>query len=272
MLLSLITNDPIIANYAETAGINRIMIDLEVKGKNIRQSGKNLFLSDHSIGDLPVIKAFFKEKSLFVRINPIHQQSKEEIDAVIRMGADIVMLPFFRSMDEVVTFLELTNGAVKNSLLVETKEAAELLPKLVDLKDVHEIHIGFNDLSISFGYRTIFEPIRNGSLDEYAKIVNYRKIPWGFGGLAKLSDSALPIDPQLILFEQLRLNASIGWLGRSFRDSLDRDRIGSSLREEVLLIRTFLRDHALAPKELFDLKHAKLLEQIDRMISKAQSI
>lgn len=43
MILSFITNDPIMATYVQAAGIDRIMIDLEVKDKNIRQSGRNLF-------------------------------------------------------------------------------------------------------------------------------------------------------------------------------------------------------------------------------------
>ncbi|MDM5356376.1 aldolase/citrate lyase family protein [Peribacillus sp. ACCC06369] len=265
MILSFITNDPIMATYVQAAGIDRIMIDLEVKDKNIRQSGRNLFLSDHSIIDIPTIKKKLKKNSLFVRINPINNNSKKEVDTVIRLGADIVMLPFFHSMDEVKTFLKLTDGTVKNSLLIETKEAAELLPQIVDLKGVHEIHIGFNDLSISFGYKTIFEPILNGSLQEYATIVNNKKIPWGFGGIAKLSDTTLPVNPELILCEQLRLKSSVGWLGRSFRDSLDRKNISLSLQKEVSIIRNFLRDYTQAPKDFFDLKHIELLEQIHLM-------
>ncbi|MFS1512934.1 aldolase/citrate lyase family protein [Chengkuizengella sp. SCS-71B] len=262
MIFTFITNDPIMANYVQSAGIDRIMIDLEVIGKSIRQSGKNLFLSDHTIIDIPIIKKNFKKNSLLVRINPISKNSKKEVETVVQMGADIVMLPFFHTMDEVNTFLKLTDGAVINSLLIETKEAAELLPKIVELKGVHEIHIGFNDLSISYGYKTIFEPILNGSLEEYAMVINKKKLPWGFGGIAKLSDTTLPVNPELILFEQLRLKTSIGWLGRSFRDSLDRNNLCLSLKEEALLIRNFLHDYTNAPKDFFDLKHASLLEQI----------
>ncbi|KYG30156.1 aldolase/citrate lyase family protein [Bacillus gaemokensis] len=270
MILSFISNDPIMATYVQSAGIDRIMIDLEVNGKNIRQFGKNLFLSDHTINDIPTIKKIFKKNPLFVRINPINKNSHKEIDTVIQMGADIVMLPFFHSMDEVKTFLKLTNGAVINSLLIETKEAAELLPKIVDLKEVHEIHIGFNDLKISFGYKTMFDPILNGSLEEYAMIINKKKIRWGFGGIAKLSDTTLPINPELLLCEQLRLKTSIGWLGRSFRDALDRNNIGSSIQKEVLLLRNFLHDYAQAPKDFFDFKHATLLEQLRLMTNKVK--
>lgn len=87
----------------------------------------------------------------------------------------------------------------------------------------------------------------------------------GFGGIAKLSDTTLPVNPELILCEQLRLKSSVGWLGRSFRDSLDRKNISLSLQKEVSIIRNFLRDYTQAPKDFFDLKHIELLEQIHLM-------
>lgn len=262
MILSFITNDPIMASYAQSAGIDRIMIDLEVIEKENRQTGKNLFLSNHTINDIPIIRQITKKSSVFVRVNSIHCNSHEEIETIIKMGADIIMLPYFHTMDEVKTFLRLTNGAVINSLLIETKEAARLLPQIVELRGVHEIHIGFNDLSISFGYKNIFEPIVNGSLKEFGEIINRKKIPWGFGGIAKLSDPTLPIDSELMLCENIRLNASIGWLGRSFRDSLDSTNTKQSLHQEVLKIRNFIQSHTHAEKEYFDLKHKALMEQI----------
>ena len=271
MILSFITNDPIMTTYAQSSGIDRIMIDLEVNGKETRQFGKNLFLSNHTIDDLPIIRKLTKKKSVFVRVNSLHSNSKEEIETVVGMGADIVMLPYFHTIDEVKTFLKLTNGSVINSLLIETKEAASLLPHIVELPGVHEIHIGFNDLSISFGYNHIFEPILNGSLEEYANIINRKKVPWGFGGIAKLFDTTLPIDSELILCEQIRLNASRGWLGRSFRDSLDSTNIEHSLQKEVFLIRNFLQNHSHASKEFFHAKHTALLEKLRLMEKKGNS-
>lgn len=265
MILLLITNDPIMAAYAQSAGIDRIMIDLEVNGKSLRQRGKNLFLSNHKISDIPIIRKTCKKNNILVRINPINSDTKKEIDTVIKMGADIIMLPYFHSMDEVQTFLKLINGAVRTSLLVETKEATELLPKIVDLPGVNEIHIGLNDLSISYGYKTIFEPILNGSLEEYSKIINFKKIPWGFGGIGKLSDENVPINPKLILYEQIKLKTSIGWLGRSFRDALDKENIDMSIKMETLLLRKFMKKYANASNDFVQSKHVELLEQICSM-------
>lgn len=270
MILSLITNQPSMAMYAQSAGIDRIMIDLEVKGKSSRQQGRGLFISNHTINDISVIRKVCKKKDIFVRINPIDGDSKQEIDTVIKMGADIIMLPYFHTMNEVKTFLKLTNGYVRTSLLVETKEATELLPKIVDLTGVDEVHFGLNDLGISCGYKTIFEPVLNGTLEEYSDIINRKKIPWGFGGVGKLSDTNVPIDPKLILYEQIMLKTSIGWLGRSFRDALNKENLELSLKKETLLLREFLRKYANASKDFLNSKHVELLKQIRLMENKAK--
>lgn len=270
MILSLITNDPVMAMYSQAAGIDRIMIDLEVKGKSSRQQGKGLFLSSHKIRDIPVIRKVCNKKDLFVRVNPIDGDSKNEIDTVIKMGADVIMLPYFHTMDEVKTFLKLTNGGVRTSLLVETKEATELLPKLVDLEGLNEIHFGLNDLGISFGYKTIFEPVLNGTMEEYADIINRKKLPWGFGGIGKVSDTSVPIDPKLILYEQIRLNTSIGWLGRSFRDALDKENIEISIKKETSLLREFLQKYVGASNYFLQYKHEELLKRIRILPDKAK--
>lgn len=55
---------------------------------------------------------------LLVRINPIHEatkeycSSKEEIDIAIANEADIIMLPFFKTLNEVAQFLTYVDGRV----------------------------------------------------------------------------------------------------------------------------------------------------------------
>lgn len=53
-----------------------------------------------------------QKAELFVRVNPIHEKtdkyssSKEEIDEVIEAGADLLMLPYFKTAEEVQTFVK----------------------------------------------------------------------------------------------------------------------------------------------------------------------
>lgn len=55
---------------------------------------------------------------LLVRINPIHEatkeycSSKEKIDIAIANGADIIMLPFSKTLNEVAQFLTYVDGRV----------------------------------------------------------------------------------------------------------------------------------------------------------------
>ena len=62
-----------------------------------------------------------------MRCNHIYDGSKEEIDAIIKNGADIVMLPYFKTVKEVKQFLDYVGGRAKTCLLVETPEAGMLI-------------------------------------------------------------------------------------------------------------------------------------------------
>ena len=52
MEFSLITNDSMVAAVAQSAGVERIFIDLERLGKDVRQKGRQLFLSTHEPSDI----------------------------------------------------------------------------------------------------------------------------------------------------------------------------------------------------------------------------
>ena len=121
MNLVFITDDADQAAYAQDAGIDRIMVDLEVVGKYERQGHLDTVISNHSLEDVECIRSVLSTSKLMVRINPINNQSKIEIDGVIKRGANIVMLPMFKTSLEVETFVQLVNGRAKVCLLLETK-------------------------------------------------------------------------------------------------------------------------------------------------------
>ena len=101
--LMYITNNPSIALIAEQAGVDRIFIDMEYIGKNERQGGLDSVQNHHTVDDVKTIRSVLTKAQLLVRVNPFHEassdycSSKEEIDAVIEAGADIVMLPYFKT-------------------------------------------------------------------------------------------------------------------------------------------------------------------------------
>ena len=102
-----ITNVPKIAEIAENAGVDWIFIDMEFIGKDARQGGLDTVQNHHTAEDIRNVKQSISTAKVLVRINPIHeelpyyQSSRDEINEAIAAGADILMLPFFHTVNEV---------------------------------------------------------------------------------------------------------------------------------------------------------------------------
>ena len=124
--LMYITNDENVAKIADKHGVDRIFVDLEQIGKQERQGGMDTVQSKHTLDDVKKIKKCLNNSELFVRSNPIYQNSKEEIDTIVKNGADVIMLPYFKTCQEVQTFVDYVGGRCKTCLLLETPEAVEI--------------------------------------------------------------------------------------------------------------------------------------------------
>lgn len=220
--LMYITNQPEIAQIAETAGVDRIFVDMEFIGKDERQKGLDTVKSHHTVQDVAAMKAALESAELLVRINPIHAPlpdypgSREEIDAVIRAGADVIMLPYFKTVEEVRTFLELVDGRVRTMLLVETPEAVERIDEILALPGIDEVHIGLNDLSLGYGMPFMFQLLADGTVERLCFKLRRRGIAYGFGGIASLGNGMLP--SEFIIKEHYRLGSGCVILSRSFCD------------------------------------------------------
>ncbi len=145
-----ITNKPKVAQIVEKHHVERIWVDLEIRGKVERQQGRNTVISTHTIEDVSVIRDNISTANLMVRVNPVFDGSKKEIEECIRRGADIIMLPFFTQAEEVKKFLDYVDGRAKTILLVETIGAEKNLDEILSLKGIDEVHIGLNDLHIQY--------------------------------------------------------------------------------------------------------------------------
>jgi len=218
MKLSLITNDVRVAQKAEEAGVERILIDLERAGKAARQAGRSLFLSTHQMEDVRRIKLALGRTEIAVRVDPLHSGTREQIDLAVAYGADLIVLPFFQRLEEAAEFVALLQKRAAAVLLVETASAAVALGELCRLPGVAEIHIGLNDLSISLGLPSWFELLTGSVLEKLCATLRASTIPFGFGGIACLSRLDLPINPELVLAEQVCQGATRGWLSRTFRE------------------------------------------------------
>ncbi len=244
-----ITKDPEIARIAEEAGVDRIWVDLEYIGKALRQGGLDTVQSHHTIEDIKVIHAAINRAELQVRVNPIHEatadygDSRSEIDDAIAAGADRLMLPYFKTVEEVETFLDLVDGRVRNNLLLETPEAVERIDEILALPGIDEIHIGLNDLSLGYGKPFLFDLLADGTVERLCLKFREAGIPYGFGGVASLGRGLLPAE--YVIREHYRLGSTRVILSRSFCNrelnaDLDEGRIAFTSR--MRQIRAFERE------------------------------
>jgi hypothetical protein len=214
-VLTLFTNDPALARRAEAAGIDRIGPDLERIGKAARQQHLDTWQSTHEEADVERVGAALGKAALFVRINSPHPGLKDEVGRVIAMGASMVMLPYFDTVDDVRRFVDWVGGRARVLLLVETKRSAALIEDIVAIEGIDEIHVGLNDLRLSLGISG-FEAMASPLLVRVSDVVRSAGLPFGFGRVGRPGDRGLPVDPDLVYAQYPRLVADRAFVSRFF--------------------------------------------------------
>lgn len=265
--LMFITNEPDVAVTAQNAGTDRIFVDMEYIGKEKRQKGLNTVKNHHTISDVKAIRKVLSNSSLLVRVNPIHNNSRQEIKDTIDAGADIVMLPMWKSTQDVLEFANFVGDRAKKILLLETKEACDCLKDVLELNCADEIHIGLNDLRLSLGKDFIFEPVADGTVEKIVNIIKPYGIPYGFGGFGMPGEGVLPAD--LIIAEHYRLGSSMAILSRSFCDLKTYKtifEIKNRFEFGIKKIRDYENYLQSQNAEFFSLKHAETQKRVKEII------
>ena len=218
--LMYITNRPEIAQIVENAGVERIFIDMEYIGKAVRQGGMDTVQCHHTIEDIRSIKKVLTKSQIMTRCNPIHEatseycSSKEEIDAAIEAGADILMLPYFKTAKEVQEFVRFVDGRAKTLPLIETPEAVACIDEILKIDGIDEIFVGLNDLSLGYGMKFMFQLLIDGTVERLCEKFKTKGVPYGFGGIAALGKGMLP--SERVIAEHYRLGSTCAILSRSF--------------------------------------------------------
>lgn len=263
-----ITNSPSIAAIAQHYGVDWIFVDLETLGKEERQRNMNTVKSHHKVEDISVIKPILTTSKLLVRVNPMHEGSEAEIDEVIRRGADIIMLPMWKSLQIVKDFLSCVGGRCKTLLLLETKEACEILDDVLKLDGIDYIHIGLNDLHLSYNLSFMFEPLANGMVDALCHKIAQKGIPYGFGGIARIGEGIVP--PEMLIIEHFRLKSSMAILSRSFCNTdlyNSLDEIEDIFSKNIKMLRDCESvASSMSPLEL-EFNRTRIIERVNNIIS-----
>lgn len=223
LTLMYITNNPITAQIAQEAGVDRIWIDMEYIGKDERQGGMDTVKNHHTIDDIKKMRPIVTNAELMVRVNPLHTAtddyygSEDEINQSIEAGADVIMLPMFKIADDVKRFVSYVDGRAKVQLLVETAEAAAKIDSILEVPGVDEIHIGLNDLHLAMHKAFMFELICDDTVASLCKKIKAKGIKYGFGGIARVGYGMLPAE--YIIAEHYHLGSTAAILSRGFCDA-----------------------------------------------------
>ena len=215
-----ITNRPSIAKIADDSGVDRIFVDMEYIGKDERQARLDTVKSHHSIDDIKRVRDVVQRAEVLVRVNPIHDESfqytssEEEIDNAIKAGADVLMLPMYKSISEVNRFVNAVNSRSKIMVLAETPDSIRIMDEVFRIQMVEEIHLGLNDLHLSLHRKFMFELLADGTVENLCKNIGRFRKKYGFGGIARIGYGLLPAE--YIIREHYRLGSTISILSRSF--------------------------------------------------------
>lgn len=271
--LMYITNQPDIALLAEQNGVDWVFVDLELNGKEERQGHLDTVISRHAIRDVSRLRAVLKHAELLVRVNPIFQGSRYEINEVINRGADVVMLPYYKTVDEVATFIELVDKRADVCLLCETKEAVACMPDVLNLPGIDYIHIGLNDLHLSYGQSFLFEPLADGTVETVTRQMQAVGIPYGFGGIARIGEGKLPAEK--VLGEHVRLGSALAILSRSFCNIGSTGKFDAKqaqmFQEGVWKIRAYEQQLEHATPEWLELNRLSLVSTVDAIATEIQN-
>lgn len=267
----LITAETALAQRAERAGVGRIMVDLERMGKLERQKFRDTWISKHRMEDIRPIADVLSDAELMVRIDPLNDASHSEIDNVIEHGAQIVMLPMFRSVEEVRDCARMIDGRAHLVPLIETAEAFALCGEIAACEGVSECFIGLNDLHLSLGHSFMFETMASGSLAAACDELARSGKPYGFGGIARIGEGDLPAE--LILREHARLGSTRVILSRTFARSGTEQIIvsqGGVLRQEIAKLQEVYQDALRSDTAALDENHRSLARRVAEIVQRIE--
>lgn len=268
--LMILCDDAKSAIIAQNAGVDRIFYDLEYIGKAERQHGRNTVKSNNSIENIPLIREAVTTSELLVRTNPIHAYSQEEIDKVIKYGADILMLPMIIDQHDAEQYVKMVNGRAKVCIMIETAAALARIDKILAVPGIDELFIGLNDLHISMGLTFMFELLSDGLVEYIANKCKTVRMPFGFGGIARIGEGDLPSDN--ILGEHIRLGSTSVILSRTFKGvpGVDANAHKIDLKEEVDKVRKRMIELSKWSDVQYYENQRKISAAIDKIVTRIQ--
>lgn len=262
-----ITKDPAVALAAESAGVDWIFVDMEIRGKEERQGHLDTVISRHTVDDVRSLRSVLTKAQLLARVNPWGSDSRQEITETIDAGADIVMLPYFHTAAEVGAFVRSVDGRARTCLLLETPDAVRNLEAILAVPGIDYVHIGLNDLHLGYGLTFMFELFANGTVEKLAGKIRPARIPFGVGGVGRIGEGTLPATT--ILGEHYRLGSEAVILSRAFLDhdiSADDEYLSRLFKDQVRKIRDYEEFLTRQDPQFFEANSTSLRDAVQTIV------
>ena len=221
--LFLFSTEPRLIRATVAAGVAGIVVDWERAGKRERQRGADTEINQDTVEDLRRVRAC-TPATVLCRIDGAGEGAEAEVATAADAGADEVLVPMVRSIEQVERVLDAAGGRVRVGILVETEDAVARAPALARLP-LSRVYVGLNDLAIERGSENIFRAVADGTV---AHLRSVFAVPFGFAGLT-VPELGSPIPCRLLIGEMARLPADFTFLRRSFR----RDVAGGDPAREI---------------------------------------
>ena len=228
----LFSTDAAFIQEAVAARVDGIVVDWERLGKEARQASADTQIGSDTFDDLVRVRAS-TDALIICRINGYGDLTAEEAEKAIEGGANEILLPMVRTLEEVESVLKQVEGRCELGILVETLEATKLAEQLGGLP-LSRIYVGLNDLAIERKTPNIFTAVIDGTVERIRRAI---PLPFGFAGLT-VPEGGHPIPCRLLMGEMARLRCDFSFLRRSFH----RDIRGRHLAVEIPRIRAAIRE------------------------------
>src|SRR5437868_9880627 len=180
-------------------------------------------INEYTEADLHRVRAC-TDALVLCRINGANECTAEEIERAIAGGADEILLPMVRTVEEVESVLGMVRGRCGLGVMIETMAAVELAPQLGRLP-LTRAFVGLQDLAIERKTPNLFCAVAEGVI---ATTRPHIKMKFGWGGLT-LPECGHPIPCRYLMGELVRTGTSFTFLRRSFH----RDIRGRNMQVEV---------------------------------------
>jgi hypothetical protein len=251
MNLILISNVPHEISLAQTAGIQTVLIDLERETKIERQQGKGLFISDHTMDDLRLIRNSFPDLTILTRINSLHKNSDLEVENVLAAGTVAIKIPFIQKLNELRQFDSYINNRCTLIPLFETIWSVTNIEKCLDTIETDTCHFGLNDLALEQGWSSIFTAFEWPPFQHALDIVRKRGMQFGIAGIGNQLDTSLPVHPSDFFIQQIKQGGTRFWLSRNFRKIFQSSQAQPLLQQNIEMLQQHYNTYAQQQKITF---------------------